>query len=209
MIVHDVPQRSKEWAALRLGRVTGSRAADMLATIKNGESADRRNLRMQLVLERLTGHSQENGYVSKDMERGTELEADAVSAYEVETGNLTRAVGFLAHDTLLAGYSPDAVVGEFTGLIEVKCPKAATHLEYVRGGIPSKYLKQIQHGLWISGAAWCDFVSYAPDFPAHLRLKISRVQALDVDFRAYELLVRMFLAECDREVEALAGAEVA
>jgi hypothetical protein len=52
-------QRSPEWFAARLGRLTGSRAADMLATIKSGEAAARRDLRVQLVVERLTSTLQE------------------------------------------------------------------------------------------------------------------------------------------------------
>ena len=204
MIIHDVVQRSSEWAALRLGRLTSSRACDMLATIKSGEAAARRNLRVQLALERITGRCQENGYVSKEMERGAALECEAVAAYEAETGQLLSPIGFLAHDELLAGCSPDAMVGDIVGCVELKCPKAAIHLEYWRTEtIPKDYAAQIQHILWISGAAWCDFVSYQPEFPAPLRLKITRVEASEIDFKAYELLVRMFLADVDREVEAI------
>lgn len=193
-------QRTDAWHAARLGRLTGSCAADMLAKIKTGEAAARRNLRVRLALEKLTGVSQEDVFVSRDMQRGTDMEADAFKAYEAETGTLTRRVGFIAHPELSAGCSPDGEVDHFAGIVELKVPKSATHLDYLRGGVPSAYLAQCQHNLWISGARWADFVSYDPRFPAALRLKITRVTMEDAERKAYELLVRMFLAEVDREV---------
>lgn len=202
-------QRTPEWHQARLGRLTGSSAADMLAKIKTGEAAGRRNLRVRLVLERLTGESQEDAYVSKDMQRGTDLESDAFKAYEAETGNLVRRVGFLAHPELMAGCSPDGEVDHFGGIVELKVPKSATHLDYLRGGLPEAYRYQCQHNLWITGAQWCDFVSWDPRFPPSLRLKITRLTMDGAARKSYELLVRMFLAECDREyleIEAMASA---
>lgn len=207
MKIITADQRSPEWYAARLGRLTGSSAADAFATIKKGESAGRRNLRIRLVLERLTGKSQETGFQSFDMERGIELEAEARGAYEAFTGILVETVGCVLHDTLMAGCSPDGLTDE--GLIEIKCPKAATHLDYVRGGLPGDYLTQITHSLWLTGRVWGDFVSYHPEFPEHLRLKVTRIWADDIDLTAYELAVRLFLGEVDRECEALAGAAVA
>jgi hypothetical protein len=205
VIALTTTQGTPEWFQARLGRVTSSRACDMLALLKDGktEAAGRRNLRVQLVLERITQQSQENGYQSYDMTRGKDLEGEAVTMYEALTATLVMPTGFLAHDDLMAGCSPDGVINDFEGLVEFKCPKAATHLEYLRGGIPTEYYKQIQHCLWITGARWCDFVSYQPNFPEPLRLKITRVEASAIDFKAYELLVRMFLAEVDREVDAV------
>jgi putative phage-type endonuclease len=199
MTVVACDQRSPEWHAARLGKLTGSRAADAFTVLKSGgESAARRNLRLQLVLERLTGTSQESGYVNADMERGILLEPDACAAYEAETGILVQAVGFVAHDELAAGCSPDGLTGD--GLIEIKCPRATTHLEYVRGGLPTEYRTQMTHGLWLTGAAWADFVSYHPQFPPALQLKVTRLYARDLDLAAYELMVRMFLGEVDREL---------
>lgn len=200
-------QRSPEWHQSRLGRLTSSCASDAFATIKKGESAGRRNLRIRLVLERLTGKSQENGFSSFDMERGIVLEDEARGAYEAATGILVQSVGCVQHDSLMASCSPDGLTED--GLIEMKCPKAATHLDYLRGGLPNEYLTQITHSLWITGKAWGDFVSYHPEFPDHLRLKVSRIHTAGIDMQAYELSVRLFLSECDKEFEALAAAEVA
>lgn len=194
-------QRSPAWHAARLGRLTGSRVGEAFATIKKGESAGRRNLRMQLVLERLTGQSQENGFCSEDMRRGIELEDEARRAYEARTGILLEQVGFIAHDTLMAGCSPDGLTDD--GIIDLKCPKAATHLDYLRDGLPREYYLQLVHGLWLTGRAWAEFISYHPSFPDPLRLKVTRIAATAVDLKAHEDAVKAFLAEVDTEEAAV------
>ncbi len=204
--VVDAPQRSERWFAARLGRLTGSRASDMLSTLKTGkgEAAGRRNLRVQLVLERVTGRSLEDGFQSKAMEQGIIREVDACAMYEALTGTFLHSTGFLAHNTLLAGCSLDGHVGDFEGIIEIKSPQPATHLGYLRSGqIPDNYYKQILHGLWMSGALWCDWLSYNPDFPAHLQTKLVRVARNEAVIKAYELMVRMFLGEVEAEVTAI------
>lgn len=209
MKVIDCPQRSPQWFAARLGRLTGSRVADAFATRKDKtEAAGRRNLRIQLVLERLTGKPQEKQFISQAMERGAQLEADAVAAYEAETAVFIEPVGFIAHDDLMAGTSPDGLIGDDGG-VEVKCPEAAAHLDYLRGGLPNDYYLQCVHGLWLTGRAWWDFVSFNPEFPPELRLKRTRVTATDTERAAHEVNVRAFLAEVDRETEAVRSLAVA
>ncbi len=205
MIVLDIAQRSPEWFQARLGKLTGSRAADMLATIKNGEAAARRDYRLQLACERLTGQSQENGYVNAEMQRGIDMEPAALSAYEAATGELVEPVGFVAHDTLMAGCSPDGQIGKFAGILEIKVPKSATHLKYLRSQkVPTEYFSQITHNLWITGAQWCDFASFDDRFPEPLRLLCLRVDRADVDLVAYEKAALAFLDEVSRECEAVA-----
>lgn len=205
MIVHAVPQRSAEWFALRLGKLTGSRAADMLAKIKTGPAKSRENLRVDLALERLTGVSMDSGFVSKDMQNGIDTECEAIAAYEAQTGHLVAPVGFVQHDTLLAGCSPDGEIDGFTGGVEVKCRKSANHLAFLKSRtIPGEAVIQCTHGLWITGASWWDYASYDPKFPAPLRLLVVRVQRSDVDLAAYELAARLFLSEVDAEVETVA-----
>lgn len=204
--VIDAPQRSPEWFAARLGKLTGSRAGDMMGTLKSGgEAAPRRDLRLQLVCEKLTNQSAEDVYVNADMRRGAELEPLARAAYEAHTGALVFESGFLVHPTLAAGCSLDGHVGGFAGIVELKVPRAATHLRYLRAGlVPPEHKWQVVHNLWISGARFCDFVSYAPHFPPALQLVVVRVAATDVDLAAYELAVRLFLTEVDREYAAVA-----
>src|SRR4051812_22312832 len=88
-------QRVPEWYQARVGRLTGSSAADMLARIKTGEAAARRDLRMRLVCERLTGQAQEDTYVSPAMQHGIDMEDAAFAAYEAHTGQIAQRVGFL------------------------------------------------------------------------------------------------------------------
>lgn len=200
----DMEQRSPEWYQARLGRLTASRASDMLATIKSGEAAARRNLRAQLVLERLTGKPQEFGYVSAAMQQGIEREPDALLWYEALTGQIVRRSGFLVHDDLLAGASLDGHIGDFEGVVEAKCPIPATHLEYLKTGrVPDEYAKQVTHQMWISGARWCDWFAFNPDFPESLRSRLVRVDRDEAVIAAYDTAARAFLAEVDREVEAL------
>lgn len=200
----NAEQRSPEWFAARAGRLTGSRAADMLATIKSGEAAGRRNLRAQLVLERVTGKPQEQTFESAAMRQGAEREAAALDRLEAELGYILTRTGFLAADGLMAGCSLDGHVGNFERIVEAKAPLAATHLEYLKSGkVPGEYLKQITHNLWISGAQACDWLSYNPDFPEHLQTKIVEVARDEAAIAAYDTAARAFLAEVDRELEAL------
>lgn len=209
MRIIDVPQRSAEWHQARLGKLTASRAADMMATIKTGEAAARRDLRVQLVVERLTGVAQEDAYVNAAMQRGIDKEAEALAAYEALTGQLARPVGFVAHDTLPAGCSPDGLVGA-DGLLELKCPKSATHLSYLRGRtLPREYVYQIQHSLWITGARWADFLSFDDRFPSDLQVFYLRVMRSEADVSAYELIARKFLDEVDQELAAVQALRVA
>jgi hypothetical protein len=201
----DCAQRSPEWVKARLGMLTGSCANDMLSTRRDGkEAAGRRNLRMRLVLERITGRCLESEYVSAAMQQGMDREADAAALYEAETGILLRSVGFCAHDDLMTGYSPDGVIGDFQGIAEIKSPLPATHWEYLRTGVvPTEYHRQVLHGLFITGAQWCDWISYNPDFPEPLRTKLVRIERTVAEMNFHEVAVRAFLRECDDEYAAV------
>ncbi len=206
MIVTNCEQRSTEWFSCRLGKLTASNLGDAFATTKSGYSTSRRNLKLRIVLERLTGKSQESGYTNAAMERGTLLEPDARAAYEADSGLLVDTVGFIQHDDLLTGASPDGLIGQDGGL-EIKCPGAGAHLDFLKTNvIQHDYQLQMSHALWLTGREWWDFVSFNPDFPEPLRLKVQRLYATDVNLLAHELAVRLFLSECDaelREVESL------
>jgi hypothetical protein len=206
----DAPQGSSQWHQARLGRLTGSRAKDMLATVKAGESAGRRNLRVQLVLERITGRPQGSEFASAAMLQGIAREPEAYAAYQALTGELLTRTGFLSHDTLAVGCSLDGHVGEFEGLIEIKSPIAATHLDYLTTGkVPADYYRQIVHALWITDAAWCDWLSYCPEFPRPLHLKCVRVARNEIEIAAYAGAVAKFLAEVDAGVAAVRALEAA
>jgi len=197
-------QRSYAWYAARLGCLCASDAAKMCATVKSGEAAARRDLRMRLVCERLTGRPVEDTYTNADMQRGLELEPQARIAYEFKAGVSVQQTGFLRHRDMLAGCSPDGVIGDFDGLVEIKAPRPARHLEYLRGGrVPLDYLPQLTHQLWISGAQFVDFVSFDPTMPERLQLFVARLERDEAALATYEKKALAFLAEVDAEVAAL------
>lgn len=204
--VINAPQRSADWFAARMGRVTGSRASDVVATIKSGEAAARRDYRMELVTERLAGLASEDAFVTADMQRGMDLEPQAFAVYEALRGELVQTSGFLSHVEHMAGCSLDGHIGDFAGILEIKCPRSANHLAIVRSGeVPSKYLPQITHNLWISGAAWCDFLTFDPRFPSPFQAAILRVERDETAIAAYEAKVLAFLREVENELAALRG----
>lgn len=214
MKVYHIPQRCEQWHALRCGKLTGSGAQAVIQERKRGtgELAKRSELRQRLVVERLTGVAANDlPYLPKDMQHGVDTEPLAVAAYEAERGELVTRVGFVEHDTLMAGCSPDGCVGNWDGAIEVKCPASATHWDYLKGNtIPEEYYGQLLHTLWITGAPWVDFVSYDPRFlDESKRLFIQRLKRNDELLTAYGLAVSLFLSEVDKEVEALNAPEAA
>ena len=166
-------QRTPEWFAKRLGLVTASRIADVMAKIKTGTAASRSGYMAQLVTERLTGQPTE-GFQSAAMEWGIQQEGAARAAYEARTGVLVDKVDFVRHPILEAGASPDGLVGE-DGCIEIKCPNSATMLEYFEDrSVPRKYHLQMQWQMACTGRNYCDLIVYDPRLPEHLQLLVIR-----------------------------------
>lgn len=205
--VVNVEQRSPEWYAARSGRLTGSRAGDALAMLKNGkgETAARADYRLQLAIERTTGLSlDDDGFISKDMRRGIDLEAQAIAAYEGRTGAIVQRTGFLRALDIPVGTSLDGHVGRFRINVEIKCPKSKTHISYLRAdALPDEYREQVRHGLWVDGAEAADFVSYDDRVPLELQLFIKRVYAKDLDIPGYEAQALKFVADVAVEAENL------
>jgi putative phage-type endonuclease len=161
-IYDSITQGTPEWHAVRAGKATASRISDIMAVIKSGEAAVRKNYRAELVCQRMTGIV-EAGYVSPEMQWGTDHESDARHAYAYPRGLTVTPVGFVDHpDIAMSGASPDGLVGD-DGLVEIKCPNTATHIETLLGkAVPQKYGQQIQWQLACTGRLWCDFVSFDP-----------------------------------------------
>lgn len=201
----EAEQRSQEWFAARVGRLTGSAAGEMLAKIKSGEAAGRRNLRLRLVLERLTGKPQESDFVSPAMLAGIEREAAAFAAYEALTGEMVQRTGFLAHVEHMAGCSLDGHIGDFERLLSIKCRQPAAHLEFLRTGkVPADAMAQIRHELWVTGADEHVYFSWNPDFPEPLQSRLITVTRLDADTGGYARDALAFLAEVEAECAAVA-----
>lgn len=191
----EISQGTDAWKALRLGKVTASRVADVVAKTKSGYSASRSNYAAQLITERLTGVVAES-YTNAAMAHGTETEPEARNAYCFYQGVTVQEIAFVAHPKIdQAGCSPDGLV-DADGLVEIKCPNSATHLETLLGqAVPGKYETQIQFQLACTGRKWCDFVSYDPRMPESMRLFIKRVARDDRRINELETEVASFLLE--------------
>lgn len=200
---HEIVQGSPEWHAIRLGKVTASRVADVMARTKTGYGASRANYAAELIAERLTGQAADK-FTNAAMQRGTEKEPDARSAYEFYTDATVELVGFVSHPSIpMSGASPDGHVGD-VGSVEIKCPNTATHLETLLGAeIDGKYVKQMQWQMACSGRQWCDWVSFDDRLPEPMRIVIRRVHRDNEMIAEMEKEIATFLREIDEKVARL------
>jgi len=198
-----IEQRTEEWFAQRLGKVTASRVADVIAKTKTGPSASRENYATQLVLERLT-NKQAEFYSNAAMQWGTDTEPMARQAYEVKRGVFVNETGFIDHPTIeMSGASPDGLVGK-NGLVEIKCPESKTHMEYLLSGkAPAKYIPQMMWQMACTGREWCDFVSFDPRFPENLQILVVKVEYDPTYVKMLELEITEFLDDVSKKVEIL------
>jgi len=196
-------QGTDAWLQERCGKVTASRIADLMARTKSGYSASRANYASQLICERLTGCVAPS-FTNAAMIHGTETEPEARRAYEFYIDRDVVQVGFMPHPSIeMAGASPDGLIGD-DGLLELKCPNSATHIETLLGGvIPDKYVKQMQFQMACTGRQWCDFASYDNRLPERMRLFVKRVDRDEELIGEIETEVRGFLAEIDETVAQL------
>ena len=185
-------QGSEEWFAARRGNVGASGVYKIMA---KGQGKTRKQYMIDLLIERLGG-SQES-FTSAAIERGNEMEPIARSAYEVETGQIVTETGFIMHPELKRfGASPDGLVGD-DGLIEIKCPNTATHIEFIQTKKPAgQYILQMQAQMACTGRKWCDFVSYDDRLP---NLEFASVRIMRDDAKIDQMLaeIKTFVAELD------------
>lgn len=196
-------QQSDEWYSARLAKVTASRVADLLAKTKSGPAASRSNYMAQLICERLTGARVE-GFESEAMVWGRNTEPQARAAYEFLTDADVTETGFVLHPSIADfGASPDGLVGE-DGLLEVKCPATATHIEtLLTETVPAKYITQMQAQMACTGREWCDFVSFDPRMPGEMQMFLKRVDRDHAFIAEMEGEVEAFLAELAQKLDAL------
>lgn len=196
-------QGTSEWKLARCGKVTASRVADVIAKTKSGYGASRANYMAELICERLTGMPTE-GYTSAAMQHGIDTEPMARSAYESAVGALVVETGFVPHRVILmSGASPDGLVDD-DGLIEIKCPNTATHIDtLLSDAVPSKYITQMQWQMACTGRKWCDFLSYDPRLSENMRLFVKRVNRDDAFIAELEREVMSFLSELEDKLRKL------
>ena len=190
---------------MRLGKVTASRIADILAKTKTGPSASRQNYLIELAIQRTTGIIQES-YSNSAMEWGTQTEPQARVAYEVTTNNFVDKVAFIDHPSIKwFGCSPDGLVSD-RGLLEIKCPNSATHWEYFKSKKPpQKYFIQMQAQIAVTNKDWCDFVSFDPRMPDRSQLLIVRIDRDEAFIAEMEAEIKKFLDEVEVEVNLMKG----
>ena len=202
----NLVQGSPEWFAARLGKVTASRVSDVCAKTKSGPSASRANYMAELIAERLTGVPAER-FTNAAMQWGTDQEEAGRQHYAFAQEVEVQTVGFVLHPRLeMAGASPDGLIDR-DGLVEIKAPNTATHIETLIGGqIPGKYQIQMLWQMACTGRAWCDFVSFDPRLPADMRLFVRRLHRDDARIAELEREVIAFLAETDAKIIELRAA---
>lgn len=173
-----IEQNTAGWLALRAGKITASRAADVIAFGKrDGKPLQARIIYAgDLLAEMLTGEPRAQVRAAP-LDWGHDVEAAARAAYEAETGEVVEQVGFIQHlEFAYAGCSPDGLIGT-DGMQQIKCPhNPAVHVLTWRDGMPEEHMPQVQFELWVTGRSWSDFVSYDPRMPAHRRLYIQRIE---------------------------------
>jgi predicted phage-related endonuclease len=201
----DIQQSTPEWHAMRLGRVTASRIADVLATTKSGWASSRGNYAAELVVERLTGKTPER-FKSAAMDFGSETEEAARNQYLYDNDFelLAKRPAFVEHPFIpMAGCSPDLLIGDDGGA-EFKAPLPATHIETLKGkNIPGNYLKQIYWQMACCDLQWIDFTSYCADLPPEMRRFSQRITRNQAVITQYEAEVQTFLQEVEASVIAL------
>lgn len=199
----DVAQGSDDWHKHRCGSLGASQVHDVLAKTKSGYTAARANTKARMVAERLTGLTQET-FKSSAMQWGNDTEPQARSAYEFITGKRVQVVGMFKLANLVGSHaSPDGLVDN-DGLIEIKCPNTATHIETLKTEkIDPKYVTQMQWQMALTDREWCDFVSYDPRMPEDLSLFIKRVPRDPQMIADLMKQVEEFLGEVDADIKAL------
>jgi putative phage-type endonuclease len=202
MDIQEVQQRTDAWHQLRVGKVTASRVADIIAKTKTGPSASRENYLAQLVCERLTGKPAES-YSNAAMQWGTETEPFARAAYEARMDLLVTEVGFVDHPWIInSGASPDGLAAE--GMVEIKCPNTATHIEtLLTRTVPAKYVTQMMWQMTCADRPWCDFVSFDPRLPEKHQLFIKRINYDPEMVNLLENSVIQFLGDVDLKIQQL------
>lgn len=158
--------------SLHPGRAEVARHSDAPPVLDVARGDEATGLTLQLVAERIAGYIDPT-YIGDDMLRGIEEEPRARDLYAEFYRRKVTETGFLLRkeDTWQLGYSPDGLVGD-DGLIEIKAPRAKTHLRTILSGeVPDQYMAQCQAGLLVSGRAWLDFISFSGGMPMwHKRL---------------------------------------
>lgn len=165
-------QGSEEWDNQRKGRATASRFSEIVTPSKLKFSTQSRGYAIELASQ-ILGIETPPRLPTFDMEIGTEREPIAREEYAELNEVTVDEVGFcLPDDSDRWGCSPDGLI-ESDGLLEIKCPRAETIMDwYLRGVMPPEYMSQVQGQMWVTGRKWCDFFAWHPEIePFQIRVE--------------------------------------
>lgn len=203
----DIQQGTDEWLLARCGFVGASRINDVMAKGRTAgsESETRKKYKRQIVAERISGVPSEN-FTNGYMQWGTENEPFARAAYEIVSGCMVDQVGFILHPEIkYTGASPDGLI-DTDGLVEIKCPKTETHIDYaLQGTPPTEYQNQMLWQMECTGRKWCDFVSFDPRLPESMRIFVVRFHRDDERIAVIKKEVLKFLDEVDETISKIRG----
>jgi putative phage-type endonuclease len=196
-------QRSAEWYAARCGSLGASDIAEALARTKTGWSVSRSHVMNRLIIERLRGKPVLT-YATYAMREGIEREPEARLAYMFHADVDVADCWVYPHPRIVGAHaSPDGFVGD-DGLVQIKCPQHPAHLDLLQGGAtPLGYVMQVMWEMACTGRAWCDFVSFQPEFPPSMQLIVRRIERDDEHIADLEVQVRAFLEETEARLQAL------
>lgn len=178
-IITDIEQGSLDWQNLRCGKITMSRAKDLLTA---GKGVTRQNYILDVVAERLSGQPTES-YYGADMERGNFLEEWGIQAFTLATSIEVERVAFVFHDDERIGCSPDGFTSDGAG-IEIKCPRPRQHIKNIHAGGIDDYRAQSQGCMWITGkehwyvVSFCPWVTQYPLFIKRINRDRDMIEAL-------------------------------
>ena len=205
MQILTMEQGSPEWFSARRGLVTSSRFSDVMANGRGNEpSKTRLSYLKELACERITGCVQDS-YSNAWMQRGTELEPQARAMIELDRGFNVVQVGFIKMNDDV-GSSTDSLIGD-DAVLEIKCPKHTTHLDYLidRDLLYTEYKTQVQGELFVTGRKKAYLCSFHPDFPAGKDLIVLEIERDDVFIKALETEIFTFVHELKKLVKQIKG----
>lgn len=200
LTIYRCEQGSEEWHDLRCGRVTASKFKDLMSGVS---TLGYKNLTYNTAGEIISNEAEGSSFTSDAMQRGIDLEPEARMFYEDIKQLDVDEVGFVTNEKIFAefiGVSPDGMIPQENGILEIKCPLMKTHVEYIlQDRLPNAYKWQVQGQLLVTGADYCDFMSYYPN----IKPFIKRIYP-DAEMHK-ELLERMKLTidEINRIVELI------
>lgn len=196
-----VDQNTDEWLDLRRPLVTSSALNNIFM---DEDKAGYKNYKAQKILEILTGTTPDRFTGNKYTEWGHETEDLAKLKYTMKTGLGVRSCGIFIHNFIPLGDSPDGIVEDQPGCIEIKCKNSANHLHTLKTGkVPSEYKLQVQNHIQMTGSEWCDYVSFDPDFPPNAQLVIIRVYKDEKICKQILVNTDIFMDEVQKDIKFL------